>query len=511
MSWEFGVNNKRRLLCSLLLFICSLYSSSAQTTFSRIYFPCTNESNCIFSTDSGFIIFGQYPAYNSSFSLIRTDHSGNILSSSYSGNGYGFLERVTWDGHEYIYAMNGNIPSNDSIIWISKINKSGNLSWSRSYGFPNKTVFGYNRIISTDDGGFLLGGILQQIPGTTGNFMLTKVDSSGTVQWAKSYDYSDNEIFSGITQTSDNGYLLYGHILWGGKTIVTKTDSSGNVQWTSFYYKALSSFPAQIKEDPFGNFVVFLIHQNVNFDNTFQVMALNNTGSILWAKNYHPGIIFHNAIGEMSFSGNDIVFTSSDDSTFVFKINNQGDLIWSKVVYDRIRGVSALSNGQLLLGGLKNFSSMYGIGLTLMNSDGTSCNSFSTGFTVDTVSFTDSSATIIENSCSVLNTLYNTSASIPGPVDSLLCMVSEVSSKENNSIFTIFPNPTHGKFNILVNDYFKGSFFTVIILDFSGKVIYRATEKKEPSLIPEINVTPGIYIVSIQTDKYSSYKKLIIY
>ena len=68
---------------------------------------------------------------------------------------------------------------------------------------------------------------------------LLKLDSSGIIQWQKTYGGTDWDIAWSVEQTSDNGYIVAGYtdsFGAGGHDIwLLKLDSGGIVQWQKTY------------------------------------------------------------------------------------------------------------------------------------------------------------------------------------------------------------------------------------------------------------------------------------
>jgi hypothetical protein len=65
--------------------------------------------------------------------------------------------------------------------------------------------------------------------------LITKLDSSGNILWAKTIDIggSNNNYGQSISQTSDNGYIAigytYNYVSGNADILITKLDSSGNI------------------------------------------------------------------------------------------------------------------------------------------------------------------------------------------------------------------------------------------------------------------------------------------
>lgn len=105
-----------------------------------------------------------------------------------------------------------------------------------------------NSVIQTADGGYALTG------GKDGGFLLLKTNSSGDVQWEKTYgtEAEFTSFANAIVQAEDGGYVLAGqgtpwpNFIGPNGTLfnLLKTDSAGNVQWNRSYSTEVTPFLA---------------------------------------------------------------------------------------------------------------------------------------------------------------------------------------------------------------------------------------------------------------------------
>jgi len=83
----------------------------------------------------------------------------------------------------------------------------------------------------------------------------------------------------------------------------------------------------------------------------------------------------------------------------------------------------------------------------------------------------------------------------------IICLVSGLSQlgvAENlNSGFSVYPNPTNGKFNITLPSNIKAN---VSVVDAEGKVILEKNNLSNGALMNLGNVAPGVYLVNISSE-----------
>jgi hypothetical protein len=196
--------------------------------------------------------------------MIVTDSSGNSQwNKTYSGNGEnspssivqnsdggytlaGFIEQTA--GTENSQA---NSYSNDA--WLLRIDSSGNQQWSQTYSQPNGGMAA-DSLILTEDGGYAFAGYVEtdrptMYSGFETDFCLVKLDSSGGVEWSKTYGGERRNIANSLIQAQDGGYLIAGtKDNFGNEDLeyyvmLVKTDEQGEDSLTNLNLKTSSLSP----------------------------------------------------------------------------------------------------------------------------------------------------------------------------------------------------------------------------------------------------------------------------
>ncbi len=123
-------------------------------------------------------------------------------------------------------------------MMLSKLDYSGDLLWAKSYGDTNslETV----GITGTHDGGFAIIGdndpeLPDDDPGI--NFMLIRSDANGDTLWCRTYDFINGvDIPTGIVETNDFGFAIIGNTThydslgnYFTPSVLLKVDSMGNI------------------------------------------------------------------------------------------------------------------------------------------------------------------------------------------------------------------------------------------------------------------------------------------
>lgn len=189
------------------------------------------------TADGGLVVMGETASFGAgAFDIwvLRLDAIGNLIwQKTYGGSGDDFPHGLvaTSDGGYLIAATTYSFGTGDDDAYLVRLDKSGDLIWQKTYGGPgNDEVFA---MVAAGDGGFVFTGSTQSTvpPSTTfpiHGIWLTKVDSSGSIVWQKSYVGMTGR---GLITTTDGGFLLVGGTQGAGPLGITvlKTDANGEI------------------------------------------------------------------------------------------------------------------------------------------------------------------------------------------------------------------------------------------------------------------------------------------
>ena len=183
----------------------------------------------------------------------RTSDGGMIISGSSSSN----------DGD-----VSGNHGNTD--FWLVKTDSAATILWQKTFGGTMNDIA--NSMQITADGGFIIAGRTNSSDGDVNSnhgsddFWLVKTDSAGNMQWQKSFGGSLFESGNSVAQTSDGGYIITGGTAstdgdvtgnhGSGDFLVIKTDSAGTIQWQKCLGGTLNDYAASVTETNDGGFAI---------------------------------------------------------------------------------------------------------------------------------------------------------------------------------------------------------------------------------------------------------------
>ncbi len=159
-----------------------------------------------------------------------------IKGKSYFTGNYGeSIHSIVPTSDSSLLLLMGRRNSNSDKIGVVKIDPEGTVIWSKT---AMNTISNANKIISVA-GGYLFGGS-QYYSGKPAAFLAVKIDIDGNVIWEKAYSSSHiSGLWSwSITTGLDGSIFLLGRIEYSGgikKDIVVKLNSNGTLLWAKTY------------------------------------------------------------------------------------------------------------------------------------------------------------------------------------------------------------------------------------------------------------------------------------
>ncbi len=264
-------------------------------------------------------------------------------SNTYDAGGMDVARSVvqTIDGG---YALAGtSFPSGgNKNAWLVKTDSAGNEEWNQTYGGAYDDVV--NSMVKTSDGGYALAGYSYSASNATADFWLVKTNSTGGLQWSQRYSdltYGDyDEFANSVVQTSDGGYALAGSFDYenGTAALLFKINSTGGVEWNRSFYRTLTDeFFSVVQTSDGGyalagwtNATVLLLNPDA------WLVKTNSTGFGEWTQIYGAGIDQASSLVQTSDGGYALAGTTTspipggDLDGWLIKTNSNGNMEWNK-------------------------------------------------------------------------------------------------------------------------------------------------------------------------------------
>ncbi|HHZ64559.1 TPA: hypothetical protein EYO63_16750 [Candidatus Poribacteria bacterium] len=339
---------RHTVLHIIVLSVCGLFDSTAQITFQKVVESgeyLTGNSIAL-TFDGGYILTGNVwsnDGESSNVSLTKIDKQGNVIwSKKYGGEKRDLGLKVTQTSDSG-YAIAGSTDSFSMYgdLYLVKTDSEGNEQWSKTFGSLGDDVG--NSGISTSDGGFaLIGAIDKSTAGRSRDIFLVKADSSGNTQWVKEFGTTEYEQGEYIQQTFDEGFIIGGFADSKNpkqrNIVLIKTDRLGNKMWTRLYKgEGVRILTKVIQLKDSGYAICGDIHDKnkVPPRSDALVIRTDSLGSVIWEKyfgindNVDCNSIVQDTEGNLVITGK--IGTYRDRKSFfvyLMSISLEGDQLW---------------------------------------------------------------------------------------------------------------------------------------------------------------------------------------
>ncbi|UCG43571.1 MAG: hypothetical protein JSU73_02845 [candidate division WOR-3 bacterium] len=321
----------------------------AQITFERTYGFSSAQCNSVVQThDGGYAAVGDISVSGNwnDIVLIRTDSYGDtIWTRTYGGPNYdrGIACRQTADSG-YVVVGCLYVTSDSSYdICLVKYDIEGNRRWARTYG---GTDWDYGWAVEqTSDKGFIIAGTTLSNGADSHDIYLAKTDTSGYIQWAKTFGGSGVDWGSDVLQASDGGYLAVGYTEsfgnGGEDAWLVRTDSAGEVLWTRTYGAELLDRATSVTQTSGGGFVFTGITEYTGGPaGDVWLFEVDSAGDSVWARTFGgPNLdsgsdIVRTADGGYAVTGWTWSFGTGQSDLWLVNTDQMGGLQWDTTFGD---------------------------------------------------------------------------------------------------------------------------------------------------------------------------------
>jgi hypothetical protein len=214
-------------------------------------------------SDSGYAVAGYTNSYgNGGYDgyLVRTDKNGDSLwTKTYGTTNWDFiysLKKTSDNG--FILAGNsyGNL-SGASEAWVLKADSSGIVEWSKQLAIPLESFL--NTIIETPENDFVAVGYNTGGINGSEDILVLKVNAAGDSIWTHSFGNAGNDVGTAVDLTNDGNYIVGGTIenisTTFGDYYFLKINTSGNEIWHQEFVSSEGDFLYSIHQLNNGGYV----------------------------------------------------------------------------------------------------------------------------------------------------------------------------------------------------------------------------------------------------------------
>lgn len=199
---------------------------------------------------------------------------------------YGYAVDETYD-QGFIVAGTTGSGSGNSQIYLLRTDLNGNFRWQRSIGFPQADqCFG---VVALEDSGYVLAGYTNSLGAGGYDGLLVKTDSSGNIEWSKTYGGADWDFLYSIRKTSDNGFIMAGQSFSGGNgngdAYAVKVDQDGEILWQKWYGGSQEDKFRNVRQTADGGYIFCGWTESFGKGQSdYYVVRTDLNGDTLWTK-----------------------------------------------------------------------------------------------------------------------------------------------------------------------------------------------------------------------------------
>lgn len=359
------------------LFLCLLFSAGflflPNSSYAQLPVPAHGEHvwpvGIQVTADGGYLVVGgalntDDPTHTDTW-VAKMDATGNILWINFYGGSNSDLANsfaLTSDGGSiiagYIYSPSTKLSDG----WILKLDANGNQQWQKSYGSAKDDLF--NAVMQTSDGGYLLAGGSTAADGTTSDGWVLRINSSGGIEWQKTFGGGGDDYISAIAQTGEGGYVVVGDtVSASGNTNgwMVRLNAFGGKQWERTFGGAANDELNAIWATSDGGFIVagssFSLGSGTE---DLWVFKLSSTGETDWEATFggegadEALAVQETADGGFIVAGQTSSFGSTSDG-WVIKLDAAGNVVWKETygeeLYDVITSIQQTADGGYIVSG----------------------------------------------------------------------------------------------------------------------------------------------------------------
>jgi len=321
-------------LISMSFFL--IHSSCSTLIWENTYGSETSERglSIIEDFEGNYVIAGiseTYPGSGAVVYLLKINRSGNLIWEKKYNQG-GAFSLTKSDNNEYVVA-GVNIDG----AYIIKVDSKGELVWEKTIG-PNTKIA---RSIIKVNGGYVFTGSIRNNDRGDQDVYLLKINDTGNIIWEKSIGGPENEEAYSIIEARDGNYLISGGVESSdssGNVLIMLIDSDGNLIWKKNYGGnefdwAHSSTIAH----EYGYVIAGSTNSYGNGQSVY-CLKIKENGELIWNKTY-TGTKDETAFSISSTSDSNYIlvgrtesYNAQQEDVYVIKINEKGELLWHQVI-----------------------------------------------------------------------------------------------------------------------------------------------------------------------------------
>jgi len=276
----------------------------------------------------------------------------------------GFSVQQTSDGGYILVGYTTSYGAGGFDVYLVKTDSTGNMQWNKTFGGLFRDM-GMS-VQQTLDGGYIIAGLKDLKNDGIGDALLIKTDSNGVQEWNRTFGEPNHHDWANcVKQTSDGGYILTGvtssYDVGSGEVWLIKTNSTGIQIWNKTFGGLGSDWANSVEQTIDGGYIL------TGYTATNQdalLIKTDSNGNLEWEKTFGGTDIYQANSVQQTTEGGYILGGHIDsrgagiDDAWLIKTDSNGDQQWNKTfggAYDdRIVSIRQTLDGGYILAGWTN-------------------------------------------------------------------------------------------------------------------------------------------------------------
>jgi len=339
VAYLFKAYSVRQFTVIIILSFCAL-NAGAQSFFQKTYGGSGGETGAAvdLTSDGGYIVGGMTNSFGSGSDdvyLVKLDVSGDTMWTRAVGTGGSetgaWLEQTNDNGY-IITGTNGS-------MYLNKVDAAGTSVWAKSYGgsAPDEGTL----VQQTPDNGYIVTGYTSSSGAGAIDVLLIKTNSNGDTTWTRTLGGTGNDFAYSLDQTSDGGYVVCGQTMsfgaGGSDVYLMKVNSSGVLQWSKTYGGTGNDEGRSVGETSDGGFIITGTTSSFGSGgDEIYTIKTDGAGVVQWSKTYgefdgndRSNDIIQTIDGGYILTGSTNSYGSSTIVTYLLKLDVTGAPEWA--------------------------------------------------------------------------------------------------------------------------------------------------------------------------------------
>ena len=257
------------------------------------------------------------------------------------------------DGGYIAVGVTKTFGAGDEDVYLVRTSSEGELLWFKTYGGIDQD-YGWS-VRETPDG-FVLAGFTKSFGAGGFDCYLIKTDSTGVVDWSRTFGGATDDRCWGMALTSDGGFALVGETTSSGTgeqdCFLVKTDAQGEESWSQTFggEKGDRCFSIAVADDG-GYILAGQSYSEGAGDRDVYVLKTSAAGELQWSKTFGGAAsdvghsITRTSDGSFMVTGYTTSLAEMGDDPYLIKIDMHGEVQWTRVL--PMQGINHTLTGDL--------------------------------------------------------------------------------------------------------------------------------------------------------------------